>query len=262
MNNMTDGKQGSAEAGSPIEGPTTNTNDPGSQVGQPQDQGDEINYEESYKELEQKLGQQGAELGEYRTFFQSISPLLEKLDEDPVLVEAIMDGKIDKELAIAVSEGRATIEEAKQVSEAHKDVKKELGEKEYESTPAEEITKLVNQKVDEMRAEFEQNAELRDFEESTQKFIENTSDFAEYAEDIDEWLDHHDITDIEVAYYAVKGQMSEQAAQQKAEEEAGERAKEVAQNATGGGVTAQFTEDGTPLADKLISGTRDPNIFG
>jgi len=260
---MSDDKQGSAPAGNPPVDPAINPNDPGANAGQSQQsQGEGVNYEEQYKELEQKLGQQGAELGEYRTFFQNINPLLEKLDQDPVLVQAILDGKIDKDLAAAVSEGRASVDEAKQVTEAHKEVKKDLGDKKYETTSPQEIEKMVETRVQEMRKDFEEGAELRAFEDQTQKFIEDTKDFADYADEIDKWLDTHNVTDVSIAYWAVRGQMSEAQAAQKAEEDAGERAKEVAQNAAGGGVTAQYTEDGTPIADALISGSKNPNIFG
>lgn len=259
---MSDGTQGSGNPGSPVAGPAINPNDPGAQAGQPQGgQGAEVNYEAQYKELEHKLGQQGAELGEYRQFFESISPLLEKLDKDPVLVQAILDGKIDPDLASAVSEGRVTVQAAEEVTQAHKEVKKDLGEEKYGQASAADIEKMVEERVQAMRRDFEERTELQEFEDRTQKFIQNTSDFVEYAEEIDRWLDNHDVSDIEIAYYAVKGQMSEAAAKKKAEEEAGERAKEVAQNAAGGGVTAQYTEDGTSLADALISSQRNPNVF-
>ena len=258
---MNDGKNGSANAGSPS-GPAINPNDIGAHAGQPTTgQGTNVDYERAYKELETRLGHQGQELGEYRTFFQNISPLLEKLDKDPVLVQAILDGKIDKDLATAVSEGRVSIGDAQQVTKANEEVKKALGKEEYAAANPKDIEKMVEERLAAMRQEFEQNAEMKEFEERTQKFIESTSDFADFADEIDKWLDTHDVTDIEVAYWAVKGRMSEAAAKQKAEEEAGERAKEVAQNASGGGVTAQYTADGRSLADILISSNRNPNVF-
>lgn len=263
MNIMSDGNNGSFNTGSPQSGPAVNSDNTGSQAGQPgnEGQGGSVDYENQYRELEQKLGKQGAELGEYRQFFQNISPLLEKLDQDPVLVQAILDGKIDQDLAQAVSEGRVTVGEAEQIQQAHQDVKKEMGNKKYESASPDQIERMVEERVQAMRQDFEEKTQLRDFEERTQNFIQNTQDFADYADEIDKWLDSHDVTDIEVAYYAVKGQMSEAAAAKKAEEEAGERAKEVAQNAAGGGVSAQYADDGTPMVDKLISGNRNPNVF-
>lgn len=44
-------------------------------------------------------------LEEYRKFFENISPLLDKLDANPELAQAIVDGKVDNELAIAVVTG-------------------------------------------------------------------------------------------------------------------------------------------------------------
>lgn len=77
-----------------------------------------------YEELQTKLGSQGQELGEYRQFFQGISPLLDKLDEQPELVQAIIDGKVNSELAKAAAEGKVQIEDAAIVSKAHEEVKK------------------------------------------------------------------------------------------------------------------------------------------
>jgi vacuolar-type H+-ATPase subunit I/STV1 len=256
---MMDGNEGSVDTGSPNEGPAFNQN---ARAGESSQEGQSTDYRAAYEELERKLGAQGAELGEYRNFFNNISGLLEKLDEDPVLVQAIMDGKITRDLAVAVSEGRISVKDAQDISSAHKEVKKELGEKKYEQSSPEQIEKLVEKRIQEVRRELEQSAEMKEFEEKTSKFIQNASDFAEYAEDIDRWLNKHpEVLDVEVAYWAVRGQMSEAAAKKKAEEEAGERAKDFAQNAQGGGVTAQYIGNSEEVIDSLISDTRNPNIF-
>lgn len=258
---MSDGNNGSAAAGSPIAGPTVNLNNPGASVGQPQGQGTGVNYEEQYRKLEEKLGAQGMELGEYRQFFQNISPLLDKLDQAPTLVQGILDGKIDDQLVTAVLDGRISVKDAQDVTKAHQEVKKEIGQKGYGDASPEAINKMVEDRVQKMRRDFEQDIELKAFEDKTQKFIENTKDFVEYADGIDKWLDSHDVTDVEVAYWAVKGRMSEATAQKKAEEDAAERAKDLALNAMGGGVTTQYFEAGSPVVDKLISGSRNPNVF-
>jgi hypothetical protein len=211
-----------------------------------------------YKELEQKLGEQGRELGEYRQFFENVSPLLDKLDKDPALVKAILEDKIDDKLVQAVVEGRVELKDAEVVTEAQKQVKADLGKK-AEAISQSDLERLIERKVAEVRREFEEKADLQSFEERTSKFIESTPDFADYAEEIDSWLDSHDVTDIEVAYYAVKGQLSEASAQKLAAEEAAERAKSIALNASGGGVTSQYADDGTPLIDKLIGGNSNPN---
>lgn len=215
----------------------------------------------AYEELMTRFGSQGQELGEYRTFFQNIAPLLNKLDEQPELVQAIIDGKVDKQLAQAVIDGRVDIKDAAVVQQAHEQVKSKMGEKKYEAASPEEITKLVEAQVEKFRKEFEDKADLQSFQEYTQKFIEKTPDFQEFADEIDKWLDTHDITDIEVAYYAVKGQMSEANAKKAAEAAAAARGKDVLANAGGGGQIATYAEDGTPLVDKLISGRPNPNSF-
>lgn len=245
---------GSAPAGSPVTGPAVDGATP---AGQPTS-GQSVDYEVMFKELERRFGEQGRELGEYRQFFENVSPLLDKLDKDPALVQAILDNKIDESLVQAVVEGRVELKDAEAVTEAQKQVTADLG-KDVAKTSAKDIERLVEQKVQEVRRELEEKAELQSFEERTTKFIENTPDFMEYADEVDKWLDDHDVTDIEVAYYAVKGQISEAAAQQRAQEEAAERAKGIALNASGGGVTSQYADDGTPLVDKLIGGTNSPN---
>jgi hypothetical protein len=252
---------GSADAGSPNV-PTPTTNNGGAPVGQtPPTGGAPADFEKAYGELESRFGTQGQELGEYRKFFQNISPLLDKLDQSPELVQAIVDGKLDQDIAKAVLEGRVDVKDAAVVQEAHEQVKEGLGKKAYAATSPEDISKMVEAQVSKFRQEFEEKSDLQNFQEYTQEFIKNTPDFKDYADQIDTWLDEHDVTDIEVAYYAVKGQMSEAAAQKAAEAASGERAKEVMANAGGGGPTAQFAADGTPLVDQLISGNPNPNYF-
>jgi hypothetical protein len=260
MNNiMADPIIGSGAAGQPntVPSPTPNHGTPGGQTGAT---GGDTGAK-SYDELASRFGAQGQELGEYRTFFQNIAPLLDKLDAAPELVQAIIDGKVDKQLAQAVIDGRVDIKDAAAVQQAHEEVKTKLGEKKYDAASPEEITKLVEAQVGKFRKEFEEKADLEGFQDYTQKFIEKTSDFQEYADEIDKWLDKHDVTDIEVAYYAVKGQLSETNAKKAAEVAAGERVKEVLANAGGGGQHTTFTPGGTPLVDKLISGRPNPNTF-
>lgn len=226
-----------------------------------------VNYEQLYNELETKLGDQGRELGEYRTFFEGISPILDTLDKSPELVQAIVDGKLDNTMARAALEGKLTIDEIKVVDKAHTEVKKELGAKAYEKTPVEDIAKMVEEKVNavekKMQDSLRENEELRSFESKVNDFVERTPDFPEYAREIEKWLDNHDdITDIEVAYYAVKGQLSGRDAAQKAEEERAEYAKNMALNAGGGGSRSSFiaAEEGD-LIDTLISPKSNPNSF-
>ncbi len=249
---------GSGIPGSPLAGPAVDTNAPAGQPTSQSASGDE--FEKQYKELEQRFGQQGRELGEYRTFFESVSPLLDKLDKDPALVQAILDNKIDSTLIQAVVDGKISMGDAQVVTEAKdKAVADAGGEKKFSGLSSADAEKLIEKKVQEVRRELEEGAELKSFEEKTTRFIDSTPDFVEYADEIDKWLDSHDITDIEVAYYAVKGKMSEGSAKKLAEEEEAERAKQFALNAQGGGVTSQYADDGTPLIDKLVGGTNSPN---
>lgn len=223
--------------------------------------GDNGNNSKAYDELQARFGTQGTELGEYRQFFQNIAPLLDKLDQAPELVQAIIDGKVDKGIAQAVVEGRVDIRDAAIVQQANEQVKEKIGDKAYDLATPESISKLVSAEVNKVRKEFEEKADLQNFQDYTQKFISNTPDFQEYASKIDEWLDTHDVADIEVAYYAVKGQMSDGNAQVLADKIAAERAKEMLANASGGGQSAQYSANGTPLVDSLIAGRPNPNSF-
>lgn len=218
----------------------------------------DFNYEAAYKELEQKMGSQGNELGEYRSFVENITPLLEKLEANPDLVRAIVDGKIDQQLMQSVLSGQVTGAEAEAVTQASAEVTKEVGKGKLESLTPAQIEDLIAVRTNEIRADLEKKADLASFEARTTAFIESTPDFVEHAEAIDKWLDKHDIADIEVAYYAVKGQMSTSAAAKLAEEAAAERQKENMLNAGGGSGYSSTAPDGTNMIDKLVGGSSNP----
>jgi hypothetical protein len=248
---MSDPNFGSAAAGSPASVPAAAGETPGQTV----------DTSKNYDELASRFGAQGQELGEYRQFFQNIAPLLDKLDAAPELVQAIIDGKVDKQIAQAVIEGRVDVRDAQAVVQANETVKEKIGEKAYDMATPESISKLVQAEVSKVRAEFAEKADLQTFQDYTQKFIEKTPDFQEYASDIDKWLDTHDVADIEVAYYAVKGQMSEAKAAKVAETVAANNAKELMANAPGGNQQAQYSPNGAPLVDSFIAGRPNPNSF-
>lgn len=219
-----------------------------------------VDWERQYKELETKFGAQGRELGEYREFITNTAPLLDKLEKGPELVQAILDGKVDVNLAKAAIEGRLTVNEVAAATAANAEVQKELGQAAYQAATPDEIGKLVEAKVSEKLRELEERDELRDFQRKTEEFMQSTPDFVTYADAVDKWLDEHpQITDIDVAYHAVKGELSVAEAKKVADEAAAENAKNVILNAGPGGVQAQYTADGTPLVDKLISGRSNAN---
>lgn len=234
-------------------------NDPSNASGGQSSNGAEVDYKALYEELESKMGGMGNELGEFRSFFQGISPLLDKLDKSPELVQAIVDGKIDAELAKAVMDGKVSIGDAKAVTQAHAEVKKEMGSKGYNAASPEDIARLVEEKVGEVRGELKEVEEMRSFEASVNDFIANTPDFSEYASEISDWLDEHDVTDIKVAYYAVKGQVSEREAKKQAERDAAEYQKGMV--APGGGSGSYYVPNSGELVDQLIAGRTNPNLF-
>ena len=256
---------GTDQSGSAIYDGPTNPNTLGSGVaGQPNQP--QVDYQALYKELEQKLGLQGRELGEYRTFFDGVAPLLDRLDKSPALVQAIIDGKIDENVATAALEGKITLGEAQTITQAHTQVQEELGAKAYDKATPADIARLVEERVSQVRGEMEgklrESEDNRVFENQVNDFIERTPDFTEYASDIDDWLDdHEDVTDIETSYYAVKGQLSEREAVQRSREEQAEYAKQMAMNAGGGGGGVYSFPEGSNIVDQFIAGRSNPNVF-
>ncbi|MCK5616264.1 hypothetical protein KAR91_81130 [Candidatus Pacearchaeota archaeon] len=225
---------------------------------------------EQYEQLESKLGSQGQELGDYREFYKNVGPLLKELDKQPDLIEAIMAGKIDADLVQAAMDGKVTIQEAKEVSEAHTEVKKELGKKEYEKTSPEDINKLITDKVAEglkdIKDDFNKNIseveDMREYENRITDFMSNTDDFAEYSVNIDKWFqDHPEQDDIEVAYNAVKGAALVKLAEDNKSKDEAEANKDAAANAAGGGSPSNTIIEDENIVDKLISNTSNPNSF-
>jgi len=235
---------------------------------------EEIILKKQYTELETKLGTQGKELGDLKNFFEEISPLLEELDNQPELVKAITEGKISADLVKAALEGKVSIEEAKTVTEAHKDVKKEIGGKEYEKATPEEIearvseklNKTIDEKVSKINRDMQKNLSdseiMRDYEDKVKNFVANTPDYAEYAKEINEWFQKNpDQTNITIAYQVVKGQAIEKKMKESQEAEGAEAKKELAANAGGGASQASGVIKDKDLADELVGGTGNPNIF-
>lgn len=262
---MANEQYGSGTPGSPISSGPMNPNElPQAPVGQPQG---EMIPKSMYDELFTKFGQQGNEIGEYRKFVEDLTPLLEKLDKEPEIAQAVLNEKFDATLAKAILDNRVSVGEAAVVQKAHEDVKTELGKKAYTAASSEDIAKMVEEKVREqsqaIRQEIEGRDELRSFEAKVNEFIANTRDFPDYADQISEWLeDHPDITDVETAYYAVKGKLSEGQVAQLAARSQAEAAKDVALNAAGGQGTTTYIRKDEPLIDRLIAPRSDPNYFG
>ena len=223
-----------------------------------------------YKEAEKKISEQGEELGNNRKFLKEISPLLDKLRDKPEIIEAIVDGKIDATLAQAALDGKISISDANEVNQAHKEIKKDLGKKEYEKTSSEEIEKMVADRVEstlaektkELKGMITKSDSKRDYEDKTNVFIKNTSDYGKYAKDINDWLEKHpDQYDISIAYEAVKGREVISAAAKEEEIKEAEAAKELAGNASGGSSQGGKVSEDKDLADQLIAGKGNPNEF-
>ncbi len=262
---MVENLNGSANAGSPIGNGAPNPNSFGGTMGQAPANNTVPQIDPTqHAELESLVGRQGQELGEYRKFFQDIAPLLDKLDKQPEVVQAILGGNLTVDLAKAAMEGKVKIEDAQIVSKAHEIVKKDLGAAAYAGTSPEDVSKLVEDKAKEIKAEFEtkfrERDELEAFEKDVNDFISRTPDFEKYASDIDKWLDEHDVTDLAVAYYAVKGELSEREAKKQAEIDNANYQKNLATNVGGSG-RATYVRGGEDVIDTLIGTKSNPNVF-
>ena len=220
-----------------------------------------IDYRAMYEELNVKLGTQGQELGDYRKFFNQLTPVLEKLDAQPDLLKAIVDGRVDESLAKAVAEGKVKIEDAAAVTQAHNQVKKELG-KEYDSTSPEKMEKLLEEKLGIFKQQIDEKESLRDFEKNTAAFIASKPDFEKYADDITEWFkDHPENDDISTAYFAVVGQRLEKAQREGDTETAAEIAKAFALNASGGSSGGSQGKTQGEVVDMLIAKQGNMNLL-
>jgi hypothetical protein len=260
-------KDGSAVAGSPIANGAPNPNNlGGAGVGQaPAGEAAPQIDPAQHKELESLVGRQGQELGEFRKFFSDISPILDKLNESPEIVQAIIDGNITPELAKAAMENKVTIGDAQIVTKAQEEVKKDLGKEGYKGASPDEIAKLIEEKAKEIKDGVQKELKDRDdllaFESSVNEFIARTPDFQTYASEIDKWLDEHDVTDIAVAYYAVKGELSEKEAKKQADIDKAEAEKSGALNMGGGSGRATYVKGDENVVDTLIASKSNPNIF-
>jgi membrane-bound inhibitor of C-type lysozyme len=207
-----------------------------------------------------KLGEQGNELGEYRQFFTNMGPLLDKLEANPALMQAIVDGKIDANIADAVVDGRFSIKEAEAATKAIiRDVEKKVDSGKVSSVDAKD---LVAEGIAKLREELDLKSENDKFEKKTLDFINQTPDFSKHADAVYKWLDDHKtISDVDVAYYAVKGELTVKQAQARAEEESIENAKDIALNAGGGSSTARYAGNNQNIVDSLIAGKSNPNRF-
>ncbi len=234
---------------------------------------------EMYDQLEQKLGEQGNELGkvrsknqEYNDWFVRSKPLLDKLEKSPEIVDAILEEKINSDLAKAILEGKVKLGDATVVAKAHEEVKEGLGKKEYEKISASDLEKLVKEKAEEIvsekikglatKTEVSDSDEKREFENGIKEFVANTPDFQKYAGDINTWLEEHpDQYDIQIAYDAVKGKLLSGEAAKAEQVRQAEEAKKLAANAGGGYSKGASVRADNPLIDDLIARRSNPNTL-
>jgi len=229
----------------------------------------------NYEELVSKLSEQGKEVGDlrqYKEYVEGHRDVLEKLQDSPDLVDAIIKDKISPELIVAINEGKVSVKEAETITQAHKEVEKDLGKKEYDKSSPEEIAKLVADEVAKRtkdiesnltatKAELAEKKEMDKFEKKLEKFVSSHPDYKDHAVEISEWLDAHpNHPDIEIAYDIVTGKKKEEKYKKDEEVRAAEAAKGIAANAGGGQSQRTTVIDGQSEASKYIAGNPNPNM--
>lgn len=150
------------------------------------------------------------------------------------------------------------------MTEAHDQVQKELG-KRYEKVSADDVAKLVEAKVAEatrgMESKMAESEDMRTFESSVNDFVSRTPDFMQFAPEIDAWLDEHEVSDIEIAYDAVKGRVLTRMMADGSADSLAEASKMLAMNAAGGSSRSDAANYDSSLIDSLIGGRSNPNVF-
>jgi hypothetical protein len=165
-------------------------------------------------------------------------------------------------------EGKITQKEAENVTEAQKNVQEKLGDAILKASPSEiskliseELSKLESKMKEDLKKDLSKREEENEWKEKSDDFMRSTKDFPEYADQIAELSKETGIVDLEILYNAVKGKvLSEKLAKQQ-EEEIAEASKGLAANAAGGGARSVSGVEAGKLADILIAGTSNPNLF-
>lgn len=261
---MTDGKDGSAEAGSPV-GVDTGSG----KAGESPINLDDYVPKSQYAALETKMGEMGSELGDARKFIGDLTPLLDSLDANPEVVEALREGKLDGELAKAIIEGRIGILEAKEVAKANEEIKNDMGADAHAQLNPEELAKQIMDKVqpllagvkEELKKDISEVKEVQEFEKNVAAFIAATPDFSEYADAITEYSSEHpEQENIEMVYHLIKGRaLTAAAAADKAKSDV-ESSKDSLPPGTGSTRNAPASDG--PSVEQFVKLGRSANTFG
>lgn len=199
------------------------------------------------------------ERDELKRFFNDATPLFEKMNASPDLVQAVLADKINDQIAKAALSGNLSVKEAETATAAVAAVEQQLGAKAFNSASPDEISRLVEERIAALESKLTEKDDMRQFESYTNQFISETPDFTKYSAQIATWLDEHDVTDIKVAYYAVKGELSEKQAKEAADADASNTAKDFMLTQGGGSISANAIVGGQPFIDSLIANRTNAN---
>lgn len=255
------------ESAVPAGSSATSESGSGNKTGQPEVNLDDFIPRTTYEELEKKLGEQGSELGSLRKFFNELSPLLDKLDANPEIVEAMREGKLDGTLAKAILEDKITVAEAKAVAKANDDIKKDMGEEKYKQVDPDKLAEQIMEKVSaqlsgvtsELKKEISEVKAISEFEKKTADFIAATPDYDEYADMVTEYVSEHpEQEDIELVYHLVKGRALNAAAAAEREKANAEAAKSSAPQGSNSSRNVPVEEN---LVEKFVHLGKSANTF-
>lgn len=206
-----------------------------------------------YDELYSKFGEIGEKLGVYKKFYEESEPLMDLLEQNPEIEEALLSGKFDAELAKAVLDGRVTKETAATVADAHQQAKDNMTKEELAKVSPEEMlkkmdaiieakfdallkptTSQIEKKIEGLGAQMTAQQRIAANEQKIREFIANTPDFGDFSGDIQKRMEERPGTTVMEAYELAKARHIVQSAQKSQEGKNARDSKEIAANAGGG----------------------------
>lgn len=153
----------------------------------------------------------------YEEAFGNLSPLLDKLDKVPELAEILSqkDENFLQGIVNAISEGKLSVNDGKQVAAAAEIVRSEVGDKKFETLDPTRLENLISEKLsagmkglEERISKVSEQQAVEAAAAEAMQFIEKTPDFDKYAERIKQLDDEHPEfrSDIRVLYMQAKGE--------------------------------------------------------
>ena len=182
---------------------------------------DENKNQEQGNELSQE------EIQQLKSFHEDMAPIGQHLSEQPKVLKAILDGKINDEW---FDNAMSSLTVPKEASPAPK----EEGSKPQESK---EPSTFINDAIAREIAPLRENLEEMKVRVEMEDMLKLNPDLNDYVEDIAKWYDDHpdlERTPMETVYRAVKQAKTEDVMKKEEEARKAKEAEDAAKNASGG----------------------------